>query len=215
MCKKITIYGERCSGTNYLEQLILKNFNIQITWDYGWKHFFGFYNFLNIQEEDDTLFIGIVRNPFRWIDSFFEEQHHINPRFDNIYNFLISEVKSTDEEKEIMEDRNYINKQRYKNLFELRFYKNYYLINIMPQKVKNYILIRYEDLYSNTVNIMTNIKNNYNLEMKLSQIENVIYYKNDTNKKYKKKKIKLSPIIINFILNHINKIQEKKLGYIV
>jgi hypothetical protein len=30
MIKYFTIYGERCSGTNYLEELIVLNFNSQI-----------------------------------------------------------------------------------------------------------------------------------------------------------------------------------------
>lgn len=30
--KYITIYGERCSGTNYLEELINLNFDVEITW---------------------------------------------------------------------------------------------------------------------------------------------------------------------------------------
>ena len=39
MISKVQIYGERCSGTNYLESLIKLNFNVEITWLYGWKHF--------------------------------------------------------------------------------------------------------------------------------------------------------------------------------
>ena len=70
MIKKFTILGERCSGTNYLEELITSNFDIDVTWDYGWKHFFGFYNFKKTNEEDETLFIGIVRHPISWINSF-------------------------------------------------------------------------------------------------------------------------------------------------
>ena len=42
MVNNFTIYGERCSGTSYLEGIITKNFNAKITWDFGWKHFFGF-----------------------------------------------------------------------------------------------------------------------------------------------------------------------------
>lgn len=37
MCSKFTIYGERCSGTNFLEEIMLANFDIVVTWDYGWK----------------------------------------------------------------------------------------------------------------------------------------------------------------------------------
>ena len=41
MLKKFTIYGERCSGTNYLEKIINLNFDVNVTWEFGWKHFFG------------------------------------------------------------------------------------------------------------------------------------------------------------------------------
>lgn len=213
MCTKFTIYGERCSGTNYLENLILDNFNIDITWNYGWKHFFGFYNFSNTEEENNTLFIGIIRNPITWIDSFFNNQHHINPFIDDINTFLTKEIKSTNDDNEIIEDRNYVNGKRYKNIFELRFYKNYYLINIMPQKVKNYILIKYEDLLSFTIRTLTNIETKFNLKRKLPEIKNIKYYKSEKNKEYIKIKINLSKIIIIFIMKHINKIQEKKIGY--
>ena len=57
MIKQVTIYGERCSGTNYLEQLLLSNFEVEITWEYGWKHFFGH---ADLSNSDDVLFIGIV-----------------------------------------------------------------------------------------------------------------------------------------------------------
>ena len=70
--KKYTIYGERCSGTNYLENII----NVNITWDYGWKHFFGFQDD-KLKKSDDTLFICIVRNLPDWINSFYREKYHL------------------------------------------------------------------------------------------------------------------------------------------
>ena len=76
MLKKYTIYGERCSGTTYLEQLINLNFDIEITWSYGWKHFFGFNDLSNT---DDVLFIGIVRNLSDWVNSLYREKHHLKP----------------------------------------------------------------------------------------------------------------------------------------
>jgi hypothetical protein len=50
MLNKVTIYGERCSGTNYLEQLLIKNFDVEVVWTYGWKHFFGFTDLNNSNE---------------------------------------------------------------------------------------------------------------------------------------------------------------------
>ena len=58
MINNITIYGERCSGTNYLEQLIINNFNCSVTYNYGWKHFFGMHS---LDDSDDTLFICITK----------------------------------------------------------------------------------------------------------------------------------------------------------
>ena len=109
-----TIYGERCSGTNYLEELMLANFNIQITWKYGWKHFFGFYNFEHNQEEDNTLFLGIIRNPVDWLNSFYKEQHHLAHEKKNLDKFLFSEHYSIDNKRNIVkEDLNYITNEKY------------------------------------------------------------------------------------------------------
>lgn len=164
--KKFTILGERCSGTNYLESLITKNFDVKVTWEYGWKHFFGFNDLAN---SDDTLFIGIVRDPHTWMNSLWREKHHLQPGLrSNIKSYLNEEFwsyydaikhKSTGlYGKERMEDRNIYTGQRYENIFEMRKTKLKYLIEDMPNKVKNYILIRYEDLISNFEETINKIK---------------------------------------------------------
>ena len=73
MLQKYTIFGERCSGTNYLENIINMNFDVNITWKYGFKHFFGHNDLSN---SDDTLFICIVINLPYWINSFYTTPHH-------------------------------------------------------------------------------------------------------------------------------------------
>lgn len=143
MIKKFTILGERCSGTNFLENAIRRNFDIDITWDYGWKHFFGFNDYKN---SDDVLFIGIVRNPYTWVDSLFRTPHHLQDelriRTNNLlydqHKFLTSECWSYRDDNdsksinEIIEDRNIYTKGRYKNIFEMRKVKCQYLLNDMP-----------------------------------------------------------------------------------
>ena len=74
MLNKFTIYGERCSGTNYLEVLILKNFKVKLTWEYGPKHFFGFNN--KLDKSDDTLFVCIIRDSFKWLNSLYRDKYH-------------------------------------------------------------------------------------------------------------------------------------------
>ena len=89
--KKIVIYGERCSGTNYLENSLKKNFNCSIEkYKYYHKHFFGFFDFENDKnlDTDNTIFIGIVREPFEWMNSFRKKQFHLPKHLkENNYNF--------------------------------------------------------------------------------------------------------------------------------
>lgn len=189
MLTKITIYGERCSGTNYLEQLLMLNFNIEIVWTYGWKHFFGFNDLSN---SEDTLFIGIVRNLTDWINSLYREKHHLPPELTkNIDTYLNNTFYSiNDNNEELMNDRNIETNERYKNIFELRHIKNKFLIEVMPTLVKNYCLITYDDLVDDFVTIMYKIKN-YNLQIK-NNIKfplNTIYYK-DTKHIFNKNKNK-------------------------
>ena len=42
--RKFVILGERCSGTNFLEEVITQNFDITYTSEYGSKHFFCYNN---------------------------------------------------------------------------------------------------------------------------------------------------------------------------
>jgi hypothetical protein len=175
--KKVTIYGERCSGTNYLEELLLLNFDIKIVWDYGWKHFFGHNNLSNT---DDVLFIGIIRNLEDWINSLYRDKHHLSRDLTvNVDTFLTNTFYSMhNRNNEIMKDRNMETNERYKNIFELRCIKNKFLIKKMPTLVKNYCLITYDDLTNNFIDIINKLKD-YSLKIK-NNIKfplNISYYK--------------------------------------
>ena len=132
---KYTIYGERNSGTNYLYLLIDKNFDVRYN-NINHKHFFGHNDLSN---NDDTLFIAIVRNPYDWLNSMYKTPYHIEHMNRNIENFCLDEIFSvigSGNYDEIMQDRNIYTKMRYKNIFELRHIKLKFLIDDMPNKVK-------------------------------------------------------------------------------
>ena len=199
MLKKFTIYGERCSGTNYLGTIININFNTSLTWDYGWKHFFGFCDDA-LKNSDDTLFICIVRNPVDWVNSLYRIPWHLPKNIKTTVNkFLNSEIYShnhntkwlhrcnhvknvTKTNSEIMEDRNIYTGERYKNIFELRHTKIKWMIEDLPKKVKHYIFIKHEDLLYDFDNTLQKIKEK-GLEVK----ENINFPLN-TKTKYVKKK---------------------------
>jgi hypothetical protein len=217
--KYFTIYGERCSGTNFLMSAILTNFEIEYTMQYTWKHFFGHYNFDNFkdtEEDNETLFIGIIREPVSWIDSFYKKMHHIpDENKKTITTFLFNEFYSIydDTKSEIIEDRNLITKNRYKNIFELRKIKNNYLINDMPKKVKNYLLIRYEDIRDKYDIVLEYFHIKFNLKKKYNKYIKIYNYKGIKDYYFYIQKITLNKNIINIIKNNLDIIQEKNLGY--
>ena len=228
--KNFTIYGERCSGTNFLEAIFtgksyfyddkkndgsvffkeeLPAFNIPVTWDFGHKHFFGFDDEKIKINGDNTLFIGIVRDPYDWLSSFFIKKHHVPQINHSLKNFLFGEWFSINHDefsenflKEYEEDRNLLNGKRYKNIFELRKNKLNYLFNTMPKIAKNYILIKYEDLCNNQKEIIELISEEFDLD-----ICNYEYIK---TKQFKKPQNKLK---IQVIKNNLDWKVENLFGY--
>ena len=63
--------------------------------------------------------------------------------------------------EEIMEDRNMITQERYKNIFELRKVKIDYFLHTMKQKAKHFLLLRYEDLRDDYENTLHSIKTQF------------------------------------------------------
>ena len=219
--KKFAILGERCSGTNFLEGSITNNFNLEYTAEYGNKHFFCFNNYNNSSE---TLFIGIIRNPIYWINSFSKELYHVPEINKDLKNFLTNEFYSIRDEFKINnkiiknkinpKDLNYLTCKKYKNIFELRKVKNDFLINVMPKKVQNYILINYEDLLYNYSETLQIIKEKFNLMQKTPEfIRTKKYKKSNTYNFVKQREITLSIGLIDIIWKNLDIEQEKSLGY--
>jgi hypothetical protein len=203
--KKVTIYGERCSGTNYIEELLKLNFDVEIIWDYGWKHFFGFDELTNC---DDVLFIGIIRNLPDWVNSLYREKYHLPESLTNdVDSFLTNTFYSVVNGEEHMGDRNIETNERYTNIFELRHIKNKFLVETMPTLVKNYCLILYDDLCNDFTGHMNKLRE-YGLVVKpdIEFPQNVTYYKKCKRQIYVKKE---NTIPTNIIMEKANLYYEK------
>jgi hypothetical protein len=163
------IYGERHSGTNFLEQCIHQKFQLNRTRFYGDKHFFGWAKPETITYKGKhTLFIGIVRNPYDWIISMFNMPHHAHPhhRYD-IKTYITHQWLSVDINlNEILADRNFYTNERYKNIFEMRKTKYSYLSEDMPFIAQNYVLISYEYFLHNHYRILDTIGKKFYLPSK-------------------------------------------------
>ena len=86
-----TIFGERCSGTNFLQQAMEKNFDLKLTWKHGWKHEFG--KHVDFSNSDKTLFLCIYRNPIDWINSLYRWKFHVSPELYELKDFLTKPMK--------------------------------------------------------------------------------------------------------------------------
>jgi hypothetical protein len=229
---QFSILGERCSGTNFLEEAMINNFNVTYTTKYGNKHFFCFNQYENDKQvTNNTLFIGIIRNPIYWLNSFSKEQYHIpDINKTNLSTFLFNEFYSVEDEnnnnnfiinsykknnKLNIKDLNYITGKKYKNIFEMRKLKNDFLINIMPQKVNNYILINYEDLLYNYDETLNKIKEQFLLSQKFNSFIKVKKYKKSNSYNFvQQREISFPPPIVHLLWKNLDIQQEKILGYL-
>jgi hypothetical protein len=155
-----TIFGERHSGTNWLERLINIRLNLSIINNFGdntSKHFIRYIDWKLLSNSHKTLFICITRNIYDWIHGFYKLPHHVSGNIcDSMENFLTKEWKN--EER----DYDFISLKPYNNIFEMRKSKLYYYYNYLPILVDNLLIIRYEDLLVNPENIIDFISNNFN-----------------------------------------------------
>jgi hypothetical protein len=221
--KRVQIYGERCSGTNYLKKLIETNFEEPVVNNvgYGHKHFFGFQDLKNSK---DVLFICIIRDPFTWLNSFYKKPWHVDPKITrSIDSFLGEEFSSYYDAShgpernglQITEDTNiFYPKTNYKNIFELRYTKVKWMLEVLPRKVEHCLFVRYEDFINSFTNTMYLLKNK-GLTVKDINVFPKNYYKyKDSNKEYTPvdKEVILSK---NIVLNHteFSPLFEKRLGY--
>ena len=218
---KFTIYGERCSGTNYLQELIQKNFDLELVWDYEWKHWFGF-SHPDEAGKEACLFLGIVRNPYQWIGSLHQQPHHVCEDLRNcsLEKFITTEWYSYIDHRhppidkaEQMKDRHIYTGERYKNLLELRNVKNRYLLDDLPQRVKHYYLISYDKLIEDPFSILEQLKLEFGLKMRSDKFEKVTNDSKYKRPKFIKKEYHLQPKIIQLINQGLDWQYEARLGF--
>jgi hypothetical protein len=212
MINQYVIYGERHSGTKFLDKLINKNFAINKTTQFGHKHFFRPECILASEPSliSETIFLCIVRNPYDWLMSFHNERHHCGiSNAKDIYRFLSKEWSSREPflGPEILEDRHLYSDRRYKHIFELRSVKLNFLRYILPIYIENYVFVRYEDFIDATfVSLfIRNIQNRFHLIKNKEHIEKL-----DLRKKYYHK---IDIDLLKYINQKIDWKIEKNIGY--
>ncbi len=214
--KNFTILGERCSGTNYLQHAMEKNFDVPITWKYGWKHWFGDHRPYDDSDANETLFLVLYRNPVDWLNSLFRDQHHLEPIMSTVENFLTLPVRNVDQTKnnvEIEGTRHLDHGGLYKNIFELRRVKLNYLMNQFSSRVKNVEIFSYEYFKENYEKVLEMLREKYKLRPKENYPVNISYHIVGGEIVKKKSKLK-NPISEKSIIPYLDHQLEKQAGYI-
>ena len=203
MIKNFTIFGERHCSTNYTQKIVSSTFNIPFTAEFGHKHWYGF---REIKEEEETLFLFCVRNPYDWIIALFTLPHEVTVKDKkNLISFLSNEWRSSCYgPTEIMEERDMDTKQRYTNIFAMRKKKMNYILDNFRFDIKNFEIIRYEDMENEEEKTLKRISMKYKLEY------------NQVKSSFKKPKLhykKIDREIFSLIDSQIDWETEIKFGY--
>lgn len=158
---RFKIYGERCSGTNYIENLISRNVpGLKKEALYNWEK----HNFVNPPfARPDTIAVVVFRDAFDWLQSLHRNPHQIPRSFRNkefsefirhewsgVFNgWLIDKQKQLDVRgMELLFERHPVTGAHIENVLELRNLKNQSYLKVQNLYPK-YIFIRYEDASKN------------------------------------------------------------------
>ena len=154
----MVLFGERSSGTKYLQKIMETNFDCDFSNQPTHKHFFGH---TDLTPYRDSLFVCVVRAPLPWLNSFYRNPWHLLPHNARpVSAFLRSPVRSYEQGRsagvlqqtgdinagEIMEDRGIDTRRPYRSVLALRNRKLRYMLDDLPRLVPRVIVVRYEDL---------------------------------------------------------------------
>jgi len=155
------IFGERNSGTKYVQRVLNRNLRINPTSAFGFKHWYvkghqprGEENrttdnecIRSLDGSDDTIFVFIVRDPYSWIQSMRSKPHHA-PLHRNMglsefirKEWISYETKRANKMWPPSAD-NYYFIERAENICALRRSKNAHFMSI-GNRVRNFHTIRH------------------------------------------------------------------------
>jgi hypothetical protein len=189
MIEKYCVFGERCSGTTYLENLIESNFGLPRTDEFGIKHL---WNMTDFTGSDTTLFIGIEREMLSWLDSIARSPHQVQPYCPLDYNTLFFKPFRSYWQYKVVDE--------YENIIECRTTKSNIILNLFPKVLRYYYFIKYEDLVAEPIAFLELIKNKFNLTPKLIPFQNWERYKHE-KELFAKRPITIPPEIVERLKN--------------
>ena len=218
--KTFQIYGERCSGTNYVEKLITENFNLVLI-EGTHKHWYvNDYSKLR----GDTLVIVVVRNPYSFLSSLHLQPHHAPLHYGLSFSeFIRKEWVSYDSPdilplwfEEDMSIRETIAKPEWiveseANVCRLRSSKLRNFLEL-EHHADNFCLLKYEELLLDRNNIR--VLKKWGVTQRWNEIKPIVTYKGLGYKVYEPTKYDdIAVDDLQFINDNLDWELENKVGY--
>lgn len=184
--RKISIVGERCTGTNWIESLFTENFSLESAHTFGWKHApsFGFMD-NPLSTSQNTLFVFVVRNSLDWLRSFYNAPHHVKERKTSLEAF-IEENPWISRDNGVIRTTDSLHMKPFADLLDMRHKKHAHWLEISTLSsavsVINAVWVRYEDVLENPEKFLSNMQEKFELTLRRdTEPFNLL------NKQYKKK----------------------------
>ena len=193
--QKVQIFGQRCSGTTYLEKLLQSNFNdLKIVSYYGFKHAWNGKLKRPLGDVDHIKIIIIVRDPYDWLRSVHRAPHHcaqlLGLKFDSFIREPWIAYRSKDWNNfdrrirlKTVNDNKII--ESFENVMDCRNQKMR-LFKEIDTTEKSVLPIRYENLRDSTESLLNLIEDKLQLKNRRSFKQIYDYY--DSGKTYKPKR---------------------------
>ena len=168
LAHKIQIFSERCSGSNFMESVLTTNHTgAEITWEYGWKHFFPE---KEMKSDPGLNVVVLARSPFRWLRSLHRQPWHVAPRLTGLSfsDFIRQEwecvrnkdscIKKTDPSwnTEMLFERHPKTGERFRNVLEMRIVKHQEWLKLSHLN-PNFISVSYEEIAKSPKHLLQKI----------------------------------------------------------
>jgi len=174
--EQMQVWGERCSGTNYVNVLTRKNTKCAMTRSMGWKHGFVQRNAIPA----NTLLICSMRNSTSWIKSLFHKPWHatqevqgasfsefirmpFDTRVDQVKYFPNSQVGDV-----IQQDRHPITGDAFETPFAMRAAKHEALLGLRARGC-NVVLVHFERVLANPQGFINDIHRDFGIARKFKR----------------------------------------------
>ena len=211
------VWGERCSGTNFVDALLARHFGAlgKKGGQWEWKHGLARIN----SHAEHRLNVFVVRDPYTWAQSFYRNPWHLPVRLRNrtFSEFIREEWVGVfyDQGKytpERPEDRHPTERRRFVDIWEMRSVKLRHAL-VAAAQMPNGVFASYEQVSSRSEDFVNELGRRFDLDH--PEFNPITDYKGEARRSYDKTKYqKMSQADREYITSRLDAPLEHFCGYL-